>query len=102
MASPVIFTVLRTPIFEDWFVALEDERGRARIAARLIALGHGHFGDCDAVGGGVSEMRIDFGPGYRVYFARKGKLVYVLLVGGDKKSQKRDISRAQKILEQLA
>jgi putative addiction module killer protein len=101
MAESIVLKVLRTPVFEDWFAAMKDERGQARIAARLVALSQGHFGDCEAVGGGVSELRIDFGPGYRVYFARKGKLVYVLLVGGDKKSQKLDIKRARKVLEQL-
>jgi len=74
---------------------------KARIAQRLDAAVAGHFGDCEPVGEGVSEMRIHVGAGYRVYFARRGELVYLLLCGGDKASQRRDIKRAKQMLKLL-
>jgi putative addiction module killer protein len=73
---------------------VRDARAKARIAARLISAQHGNFGDCKAVGAGVSEMRIDVGAGYRVYFTRHGAVVYVLLTGGDKATQQDDIKRS--------
>ncbi len=72
----------------------KDKVGRARIVHRIRSAEHGNFGDCEPVGEGVSEMRIHFGPGYRVYFTRCGEVIYLLLWGGDKSSQKRDIKRA--------
>lgn len=80
-----------------WYVrlaALKDNIGRARIALRIRSAEHGKFGDCEPVGEGVSEMRIHFGPGYRIYFTRRGEVLYLLLSGGDNSSQKRDIKRA--------
>ena len=77
-----------------WLAALKDNIGRARIALRIRSAEHGNFGDCEPVGEGVSEMRIHFGPGYRVYFTRRGEVLYLLLLGGDKSSQKRNIKRA--------
>lgn len=85
---------LRTGEFDAWLSGLKDKIGRARIAHRIRSAEHGNFGDCEAVGGGVSEMRVHVGPGYRVYFTRKGDTVYLLLLGGDKSSQQRDIKRA--------
>jgi len=73
---------------------LRDAKGKARILSRLDSAALGNFGDCESVGEGVIEMRIHFGPGYRVYFTRRGTFVYVLLIGGDKSTQKRDIRRA--------
>ncbi|SMP66863.1 putative addiction module killer protein [Desulfonatronum zhilinae] len=84
----------RSDEFDSWLAALKDKVGRARIAHRIRSAEHGNFGDCEPVGEGVSEMRIHFGPGYRVYFTRRGGLLYLLLLGGDKSSQKRDIKRA--------
>ncbi len=82
------------PIFFDWLTGLKDVQGRARIAKRLDRLADGNFGDAKPVGGGVSELRFTFGPGYRVYYVQRGQLIIVLLCGGDKQSQQRDIERA--------
>ena len=77
--------------FKSWFGNLNDARAKARILARLRSAELGNFGDCAPVGEGVSEMRVHFGPGYRVYFVRRGEVVYLLLCGGDKSTQNRDI-----------
>lgn len=87
-------TFLRTEEFDAWLSALKDKVGRARIAHRIRSAEHGNFGDCEPVGEGVSEMRVHAGPGYRVYYTRRGEIIYLLLLGGDKSSQKRDIKRA--------
>ena len=87
-------TFHRSDEFDSWLSALKDKLGRARIVHRIRSAEHGNFGDCEPVGEGVSEMRIHFGPGYRVYFTRRGEVIYLLLLGGDKSSQKRDIQRA--------
>lgn len=92
---------LRSEEFDTWLAALKDKKGRARIIERIDAAEHGNFGDCEPVGEGVSEMRIHFGPGYRAYFSRRGEVVYLLLLGGDKSSQKRDIRRAIQIARTL-
>lgn len=84
----------RSEEFNDWLLALKDKLGRARIIQRILSGEHGNFGDCEPVGDGVSEMRLHIGPGYRVYFSRRAEVVYLLLIGGDKSSQKRDIKRA--------
>ena len=93
--------LLRTPEFDEWLRALRDVAGKARILARLRSAALGNFGDCEPVGDGVSEMRIHAGPGYRVYYTRRGRTVYLLLCGGDKSSQKKDIRRAKELLRQL-
>lgn len=80
--------------FDSWLKALKDIKAKVRVLQRITAAEHGNFGDWKSVGEGVSEMRINFGPGYRVYYTRKGDTVYLLLVGGDKSSQKRDIQKA--------
>ncbi|WP_048441083.1 type II toxin-antitoxin system RelE/ParE family toxin [Caenimonas sp. SL110] len=94
-------SIVSTAEFSDWFDSLEDRTGKARIAARIAAAAAGNFGFCEPVGAGVSEMKIDFGPGYRLYFKRSGNVVYVLLCGGDKSTQKRDIKRALKLAVQV-
>lgn len=86
--------VFTTQVFDDWFAGLRDARGRVRIQARIDRAVLGNFGDCAPVGAGVSEMRIHHGPGYRVYFAQRGLEVVILLAGGDKSSQAKDIARA--------
>ncbi len=83
-----------TPVFERWLLDLRDRDARRRIVLRISRLELGHFGDAKPVGDGVAELRIDHGPGYRVYFARRGDTVVILLCGGDKASQSRDIRRA--------
>lgn len=89
--------VLETESYASWFAALRDIRARARIDARIRRLSLGNFGDAKSVGGGVSELRIHYGPGYRVYFARRGTALILLLSGGDKSGQKADIARAREI-----
>lgn len=91
----------RTPEFDAWLRALRDPVGKARILARIRSAEGGNFGDCEPVGGGVSEMRIHCGPGYRVYYSRAGDVLYLLLCGGDKSSQKRDIRQAKVLLKRL-
>ncbi len=86
--------VERSDEFDAWLARLKDKTGRARIIHRIRSAEHGNFGDCEPVGEGVSEMRIHVGPGYRIYYTRRAKVVYLLLVGGNKSSQKRDIKRA--------
>ena len=87
-------TFERTEEFDAWLASLKDNAGRARIVHRIRSAEHGNFGDCETVGEGVSEMRVHFGPGYRAYFMRRAEAVYLLLLGGDKSSQKRDIKCA--------
>ena len=91
----------RTNEFDSWLSGLKDNIARARIALRIRSAEHGNFGDCDPVGEGVSEMKIHIGPGYRAYFTRRGKTVYLLLLGGDKSTQKRDIKRAIEMAHEL-
>jgi|SRR5882672_11243660 len=82
--------------FLEWFARLKDREAQARIDARLARLRSGNPGDVKIVGGGVSELRVDYGPGYRVYFAMAGKKLVVLLYGGDKRNQAADIRQAKK------
>lgn len=90
----LMYQFLLSTQFRLWLGALSDERAKARIAKRIRSAEAGNMGDCSPVGEGVSEMRIHYGPGYRLYYTRKGEVVYLLLVGGDKSSQPRDIKRA--------
>ncbi len=85
--------------FAVWLAELTDRQARARIRTRLSRLALGNFGDCKALYGGVSELRIDWGPGYRVYFARIGTAILLLLCAGDKTTQSQDIERAKTYLE---
>jgi len=96
-----VLTFIRSSVFSDWLDALADNKGKALVLNRLANAALGNFGDCAAVGDGVSEMRIHHGPGYRVYFVRDGAAVYVLLCGGDKASQRRDIARAKQMAREL-
>lgn len=80
--------------FREWLEALNDREARARVRVRINRIRLGNFGDCKSVGGGVSELRIAYGPGYRVYFGRQGNTVVVLVCAGDKRTQARDIAVA--------
>jgi putative addiction module killer protein len=86
--------VRQTETFAKWYKSLRDSRARKRIQARVDLLELGNPGDSKAIGFGIYEMRIHFGPGYRVYFMRRAKIAYLLLAGGDKRSQRRDIAAA--------
>lgn len=94
-------TFERSEEFDAWLSSLGDLKGRARIILRIRSAEHGNFGDCEPVGEGVSEMRIHFGPGYRVYYTRRAKVVYLLLAGGTKSTQKGDIKRAIEMVRLL-
>jgi putative addiction module killer protein len=91
----------RTAEFHIWLSGLKDTFAQARIAQRIESAAAGNFGDCEPVGEGISEMRIHVGAGYRVYYTRIGEVIYLLLVGGNKSTQKRDIKRAIKMAREL-
>jgi putative addiction module killer protein len=93
--------VRKTEIFTKWFDGLKDRKARARIQARIDRVEMGNFGDLVPVGDGISELRIFYGPGYRVYFEQKGAVVVILLSGGDKSSQNADIAKAKDIAKNL-
>ena len=84
-----------------WIAQLKDLKGKIAIVRRIERMSHGNFGDVKSVGDGVSELRIRVGPGYRVYFTKFEEKLVVLLVGGDKSTQKKDITKAKKLLEEL-
>ena len=94
-------TIVRTAVFDRWLARLKDARAKARIIKRIRSAERDNFGDCKVVGGGVTEMRIHYGPGYRVYFARKANVVFVSLCGGTNGRQQRDIVRARVMAQQL-
>jgi len=94
-------TFIRHATFDSWLKRLGDLKGKARILARIKSAEAGNFGDCELVGEGVSEMRVHFGPGYRIYLVRRDTVVYVLLCGGDKSSQSRDIRLAKELARDL-
>ncbi len=81
--------------FRDWLEGLRDRQARAKIRVRLNRIRLGNFGDCKSIGNGVAELRVPHGPGYRVYFGQKGNRIVILLYGGDKKSQSKDIALAK-------
>lgn len=91
--------VIRTDVFDDWLKGLRDLKGRARVDMRIRRLAEGNPGDVRPIGKGVSELRIDTGPGYRVYYATKGDEIILLLAGGDKSTQTRDIEKALALWE---
>ena len=94
-------TIQTTEIFDIWFVALRDRKAKALIQARIDRAEEGNFGDCEPVGKGVSEMRIHFGAGYRMYFKRFGRNWIILLAGGDKSTQRADIKTALRLVRDL-
>ena len=92
-----MFDLKQTETFRKWRMKLKDERAKALIASRLDRLAFGNAGDVKPVGQGVSELRIDHGPGYRVYFQKRGDTVIALLCGGDKRTQDEDIKKAKSL-----
>jgi putative addiction module killer protein len=93
--------IRRTPEFDQWLDGLKDKQGQHRIQARILRLGLGLMGDVKPVREGISEMRIDSGPGYRVYFTKQGKTLIFLLAGGDKSTQEKDIRAALELARNL-
>lgn len=93
--------IRKTEQFSEWFTGLRDRQARVRIQARIDRAGLGNFGDVKPVGEGVSEMRIHYGPGYRVYFVQQGLIFVILLGGGDKSTQSQDIAAAIELARQL-
>lgn len=100
VSSPSQIEIQRSESYARWFSSLRDQRAIGRILARIRRLSVGNFGDSKALGGGVSELRIDYGPGYRVYYSRRGSKVVLLLTGGDKSRQRADIAKARQIAAQ--
>jgi putative addiction module killer protein len=96
-----VFQLAETDAFHHWLGSLADRRAKARILDRIKRASNGNFGDVKPAGSGVSEMRVDYGPGYRVYFFRHGRALVILLCGGDKKTQKADIARAIAMKEEI-
>jgi putative addiction module killer protein len=94
--------VRRTELFIDWLDRLSDARAVAKIAVRIQRMAQGNFGDCEPVGEGVSELRIHYGPGYRVYFVQRGGVIVILLCGGDKSTQTKDIAKAKTLAKEVA
>jgi putative addiction module killer protein len=93
--------IRQTDVYAAWFSSLRDQRARARLDVRIRRLSLGNPGDVRSVGEGVSELRIDYGPGYRVYFVQKGSVLIILLAGGEKSTQRRDIQAALELSRQL-
>jgi len=93
--------IKQTETFEKWLDGLRDRQVQLRIGARILRLVEGNPGDHKVLSGGITEMRIDYGPGYRLYYTQKGSEIILLLVGGDKRSQKRDIETAKKLASEL-
>ena len=91
----------KTEVFARWIDSLRDVRARARILVRIERLAAGNAGDSKSVGEGLRELRIDYGPGYRVYYKKRGQMVIILLAGGDKKNQARDIKTALRLARNL-
>ncbi len=96
-----VYQLRETDAFGKWLYALRDRRAKARILARLESARLGNLGDSRSVGAGVSEMRVDVGAGYRVYFTRRQRVIVILLCGGDKSSQTKDIERAKRMAQSI-
>jgi putative addiction module killer protein len=94
-------SIQTTEVFDDWFAKLKDNQVVRRVQARIDRAEDGNFGDCEPVGEGVSEMRIHYGPGYRVYFVQRGMEIVILLAGGKKSTQSKDIKTALEIARQI-
>jgi putative addiction module killer protein len=97
-----VIEVRQTGVFSDWLRKLRDGKARSRILIRIRLLSLGNFGDIKPVGNGVNELRIDYGPGYRVYLQQRGSVLVLLLAGGSKKTQPADIAKAKKLAKEWA
>jgi putative addiction module killer protein len=93
--------VRQTEIYSEWFSRLRDRAAKARIDIRVRRLSLGNPGDVKPVGSGISELRIDYGPGYRIYFTQRGPAIVILLAGGDKSTQEKDIRAAQELADKI-
>ena len=93
--------IIQTDVFGTWLENLTDKQAAARIKVRIRRMETGNPGDVRSVGGGVSELRVDHGPGYRVYFTRRAQITIILLCGGDKKTQRKDIATAQRMAKEV-
>ena len=93
-----MYFIQKTKIFSEWLARLRDQKAQARIVLRFAKMEVGLLGDYKSIGDGLSEIRIDYGPGYRLYFTKKNNVIIILLIGGDKSTQARDIEKARKIL----
>jgi putative addiction module killer protein len=96
-----VIEIRETDTFKKWFGSLKDKRAKARIDVRIKRISLGNFGDVEPVGNGVSELRIDYGAGYRVYFVKRGNIIVILLCGGDKSTQSKDIQKAHDLARRL-
>jgi len=96
-----VIKIKQTEAYEEWFDSLSDSRAKARIDVRIRRLSLGNPGETRPVGEGVMELKIDYGPGYRVYYVSKGKTLVILLAGGDKKTQNKDIARAKMLAKEI-
>jgi putative addiction module killer protein len=96
-----VIEIRQTATYANWFDSLRDRKARARIDVRIRRLSLGNPGDVKPIGSGVSELRIDYGPGYRVYFVQRGPILIILLAGGDKRTQERDIKKALELARVL-
>ncbi len=94
-----MYEIKSTKIFSQWLLKLKDMKGRIAVARRIERMEHGNFGDIKSVGTSISELRITTGPGYRVYFTKREERIIILLVGGDKSTQSKDIEKAKKLLK---
>lgn len=95
-----MFTIRRTDIFDGWLKGLKDRRAVARIARRIDRFENGNPGLTRDLGDGVSEMKVDYGPGYSIYYCRRGKVIFLLLCGGDKRTQSKDIAEAKRMAKE--
>ena len=93
--------IVQTKEYLNWFAKLKDQTAKARIDIRIRRISLGNFGDVQSVGSGISELRVPYGPGYRVYFTQDGERLIILLIGGDKSTQSKDIARAKLIAKEL-
>ena len=96
-----MYEIKSTKIFSQWIFKLKDMKGRIAVARRIERMEHGNFGDVKSVGTSISELRIQTGPGYRIYFTKREERIIILLVGGNKSTQQKDIEKARKLLKEI-